>query len=257
MIAGVSTGETGSPPPQGRNPRRPFLYRSLKKLRHRIGEPIARASRVGNDPVLEPGQFSWIAALEREWPEIRREVMTLIGSGAAIPPIAEVSPDNGRIAPGDGWRSFFLWGYGYKAEANCRACPVTSAAVEKIPGLNTAMISILAPGTHIPRHRGVTKAILVAHLPLSVPKEVGCRMQVADQDVAWREGKTLVFDDTYPHEVWNDTNEPRVLLLIQFRRPLAPVGRLIGEMFLFLIRRSPYVKEARRNVARWSNSAIP
>jgi beta-hydroxylase len=81
-------------------------------------------------------------------------------------------------------------------------------------------------------------------------------MQVADQEVAWREGKTLVFDDTYPHEVWNATDERRVLLLIQFRRPLAPVGRVIGEIFLFLIRRSPYVKEARRNVARWSNPAI-
>jgi beta-hydroxylase len=135
---------------------------------------------------------------------------------------------------------------------NIRACPVTSAAVERIPGLSTAMISILAPGTHIARHRGVTKAVLVAHLPILLPSEAGCRMEVDDRIVRWEEGKALVFDDTYPHEVWNDTSEPRVLLLIQFRRPVAPVGRLVSALFLFLIRHSPYVKEARRNVARWS-----
>ena len=32
----------------------------------------------------------------------------------------------------------------------------------------------------------------------------------------WKEGKCLVFDDAYEHEVWNKTGEERVLLLVDF-----------------------------------------
>src|SRR6185295_17979358 len=103
-------------------------------------------------------------------------------------------------------------------EANCAACPETSRLLARVPGLNSAFFSILTPGAHIPRHRGVTKAILTAHLGLIVPaRREACRMQVADRMLHWEEGATLVFDDTYHHEVWNESGEKRVVLLVQFR----------------------------------------
>jgi hypothetical protein len=66
MTGEGSAGQIGLP--FATNPRRAFVYRSFKKIRHRIGEPIARASKVGNDPVLDPRQFPWIGELEREMP---------------------------------------------------------------------------------------------------------------------------------------------------------------------------------------------
>ena len=70
----------------------------------------------------------------------------------------------------------------------------------------------------------------------------------------WREGETLVFDDTFHHEVWNDTNELRAILLIQFRRPVGPIGRLIGGLFLFGIRRSRFVQDARAELGQWEGA---
>ena len=76
-------------------------------------------------------------------------------------------------------------------------------------------------------------------------------MEVGGETVGWAEGQTLVFDDTYQHEVWNDTDRTRVVLLVQFRRPLRFPGNLIAGLFLRGIRRSPFVRETRANVDRW------
>ena len=152
----------------------------------------------------------------------------------------------------DMWRSFFLHGYGYAIDENLARCPVTARVVAGIPGLNSAFFSILAPGTHIPAHRGVTKGLITCHLGLIVPRDCDVRMRVADRVVRWAEGETLVFDDTYDHEVWNDTSGTRVVLLVQFRRPLRQPGKGIADLFLAMIRRSAFVQEARANVASWN-----
>jgi beta-hydroxylase len=247
-----------TPAPQGgerKVPPLPPLFRLGKRLRHRISGIIARSSKVGNDPVLDPSLFPWIRDLEAHWPEIREEVDRLLTRQEGIPPLADISPDHRRIAPPDQWKSFFLYGYGYNQEENMRRCPKTAATVAKIPGLNSAFFSILTPGAHIPRHRGVTKAILTAHLGLIVPKRrQDCRMQVADEFVTWDEGRTIVFDDTYHHEVWNDTEESRVILLVQFRRPTGWLGRKVGDIFLGAVRRSRFVQDARSSLGDWEKA---
>ncbi|RZM26456.1 MAG: aspartyl/asparaginyl beta-hydroxylase domain-containing protein, partial [Sphingomonas sp.] len=171
------------------------------------------------------------------------------------PSLATISPDHRAIAEVGKWRSFFLWGYGYPIDDNLARCPRTRDIVERIPGLNSAFFSILAPGTHIPEHRGVTKGLITCHLGLIVPRAGNLRMRVHDRVVRWAEGETLVFDDTYPHEVWNDTDETRVVLLVQFERPLRNPGKWIADLFLGIVRRSAFVQEARANIAQW-NAAV-
>jgi beta-hydroxylase len=236
-------------------PPLPPLYRVGKRLRHRISAVIARSSTVGDTAVYDPALFPWGAALEARWREIRDEAVRLLAHEDGIPPLADISPDHRRIAPPGKWKSFFLIGYGYRLEENCRRCPQTAAAVARIPGLNSAFFSILAPGAHIPRHRGVTKAILTAHLGLVVPaRREACRMQVADELLVWEEGKMLVFDDTAYHEVWNDTGEMRVILLLQFRRPTGWLGRAVGSLFLGAVRRSRFVQDARASLGDWEKA---
>ncbi|MEA3051937.1 MAG: ornithine lipid ester-linked acyl 2-hydroxylase [Sphingomonadales bacterium] len=236
-------------------PKRPLWLKIGKKLRHRIGAVIAWSSKVGDAPVYDSALFPWIARLEARWPEIRSEVDALLAREEGIPPLAEISPDHRRIAPPGKWRSFFLWGYGYRNDENIARCPKTAAAVAAIPGLNSAFFSILASGAHIPRHRGVTKAILTAHLGLVVPRQrEACRMQVDDRMLHWDEGRTFVFDDCFHHEVWNDTNEQRVILLVQFRRPAGLLGRLVGGLFLAAVRRSRFVQDARSSLGDWEKA---
>src|SRR5581483_4607720 len=102
-----------------------------------------------------------------------------------------------RISQGQHWKTFVLYGFGVRSERNCTRCPATAAALARVPGLQTAFFSIIAPGYRIPAHQGVTKGILRVHLGLMVPRErERCFMRVGDQRVVWREGECVVFDDS-------------------------------------------------------------
>lgn len=234
---------------------RPMIIRVGKHLRGIFDRLIASSSLVGNDPVLDVRDFAWTAMLREHWQAIRDEALAVALQGEAAPSLATISPDHRSIAEVDKWRSFFLWGYGYPIEESLSRCPRTRDLVERVPGLNSAFFSILAPGTHIPAHRGVTKGLVTCHLGLIVPTDGDVRMRVHDRIMRWAEGQTLVFDDTYDHEVWNDTTGTRVVLLIQFERPLRQPGKWVADLFLGFVRRSAFVQEAIGNIGRW-NAAV-
>ena len=234
-------------------PRRSFILRVGKRMRRRLDAMIARSSLVPNDPVLDAGDFPWAVTLRDNWRAIREEALAVLRNPDAVPLLDEVSPDHQRIAPPGKWRSFFLRGYGVDLPGNIARCPATAAAVASVPNLNSAFFSILAPGAHIPAHRGVTKGLMTCHLGLVVP-DGPVRMRVADRMVGWVEGETLVFDDTWQHEVWNDTDATRVVLLVQFGRPLRAPGRWIARAFLWGIRQTPFVREALANIDRWDQA---
>jgi len=231
---------------------RPLIVRIGKHLRGLFDRMIAWSSDVANDPVLDVRDFPWTAELRANWRAIRDEAVAVALRQNAAPSLATISPDHRAIAEVGMWRSFFLWGYGFPIEENLALCPATARVVEPIPGLNSAFFSILAPGAHIPDHRGVTKGLITCHLGLVVPRDGDVRMRVRDRVVRWAEGETLVFDDTYHHEVWNDTGGTRVVLLIQFARPLRQPGKWLADFFLRVVRRSAFVQEARANVLRWN-----
>jgi len=88
------------------------------------------------------------------------------------------------------WKTFVIYGFGNRAERNCRLCPETARILATIPGLQNAWFSILTPGYHILPHRGVTKALIRCHLALLVPQQAEqCWIRVGDQRRHWEEGK--------------------------------------------------------------------
>ncbi len=240
--------------PSPLTPPRPLIVRLGKRLRPWINRVIAGASRVPNDPVLNQSLFPWMKALRAAHADIQAEAQRILAHSEAIPPLNEISPDHARIAADGKWRSFFLYGYGYRVEANCERAPRTAALLRNVPGLNSAFFSILAPGAHIPRHQGVTKGLLTGHLGLAIPRlSERCRMQVANVSVNWRLGEFLVFVDSQPHEVWNNTPDTRVVLLLHFARPTRLLGALVSRLFLAGVRRTAFIQEARKNMDAWED----
>ncbi len=118
-----------------------------------------------------------------------------------------------------------------------------STRSRRIRQLNSAASPILAPGTHIPAHRGVTKGLITCHLGLIVPRDGDVRMRVGDRILRWAEGRDLVFDDTYDPRGLERHGAPRVVLLIQFRRPLRQPGIWFVDRFLACDPRSAFVQE--------------
>jgi len=157
---------------------------------------------------LDPSGFPFVAVLKENWRAICEEFERL------APADLMAWPE--RFLYDKGWDVFGLYAFGTKLNANCEACPATTRAVERVPGLTTAGFSILQPGTHIRPHTGYTSAVLRCHLGLVVPK--GCEMRVGDETRTWQEGECLVFDDTTEHEVWHRGDRPRAILLLDFMR---------------------------------------
>jgi aspartyl/asparaginyl beta-hydroxylase (cupin superfamily) len=79
------------------------------------------------------------------------------------------------------------------------------------------MFSILDARTRIPAHTGPVNTRLVVHLPLIVPQSCGFR--VGGQRRDWEAGKAFVFDDSIDHEAWNDSDEPRAVLIFDIWSP--------------------------------------
>ncbi len=79
-------------------------------------------------------------------------------------------------------------------------------------------------------------------------------MQVGDHDVVWEEGRIVIFDDMYPHEVWNHTDEDRIILMLHVKRPLRFPGSILRDLLFAAVRASPFVKDGIRNLERWEES---
>jgi beta-hydroxylase len=232
--------------------RRRRIHRFGRRLVKRLGKTMARQSLVGDPAVFDTSVLPWTARLEASWRPIRAELDRLLEYREHIPPFQEISPDQTRIATDTRWRTFIFYGFGHKAPKSCASCPVTTRLLESIPNLHSAWFSILAPGYHIPSHRGVTKGIIRTHLGLKVPAAAErCRMTIGDTSFHWQEGRCVVFDDTYRHEVLNDTPEERVVLIIDVDRPMRLWGRIISKTFLHALRLTAYFKDAKRNMRQW------
>ena len=196
------------------------------------------------DEFFERDHFPWLSAIEARTDAIRAEALNLLTQGGdAIRPYVRQdkgTPENiwSALDHSRDWSACFLWEYGERNDAVCALCPETAAALDLVPQNHipgkapTAFFSILAPGAHIPAHTGVTNTRAIVHLPLVVPG--GCRFRVGGETREWREGEAFAFDDTIEHEAWNDSVEPRIVLIFDVWNPhlTADEQRLLKTFFL-------------------------
>ncbi len=213
---------------------------------------IGKRSLVGDETFFENDLYPWIAEIEANWTTIRDELERVLEDREALPNFQDISKDQIEITDDDHWKTFFLYGYGFQAKLGVEMCPKTAELMRGIPGMTTAMFSILSPRKHILDHRGPYKGVLRYHLGLIVPEDAeSCRIRVGQDFRHWQEGKSIVFDDTFNHEVWNDTDETRVVLFVDVLRPLPSPESTINRAIVKAIGYSPFVLDAKRNQEAW------
>ena len=233
--------------------RRTLVHRTGKWFLQQAGRFQAKHSLVETTPVLTNDSFPWVPELEANWLAIKDELEIVLEHPEDIPAFHQISPDQTRISKGNNWKTYTFYAIGSRIDDNCVRCPLTAALLDRLPNLQNAWFSILAPRYHIPPHRGPTRAFIRCHLALQVPRErEKCWIRVDNEVCHWDEGQCLVFDDTYEHEVLNDTDEWRVVLFLDFDRPMDRVGTWFNRGVLGLIRSSHYFKDPLRNISVWN-----
>jgi aspartate beta-hydroxylase len=181
---------------------------------------------LATSPYLPRGRFPWIEEFESHAPAIRAELNALLPSAAGerVFTSAELEREHLRGHGAEpNWTGYYFFRYGERREDNCARCPDTAHALERVPLSYVrahgpeVLFSVFTPGTHLLPHRGVTNVRVVGHLPLIVPEE--CALRVGGEDHVWREGRAVLFDDTYEHEAWNRSARTRVVLIFDLWHP--------------------------------------
>jgi beta-hydroxylase len=115
--------------------------------------------------------------------------------------------------------------------------------------MTSAFFSILEPHTSITAHRGPYKGILRYHLGLIIPSPTDqCGIRIGSDIYHWHTGQSLVFDDTIMHEAWNNSDEIRVVLFVDFKRSYPFPVNIFNNIMIALIRRSPFIADIVRKV---------
>ena len=224
----------------------------MKKVGHAIEDWVAEQSSVGNNSIIDPKTFEWVERLEKNSGVIRQELIALLSGQTILPNMHEMSPRQINLSSGDGWKTYFFSLLGHRIEQSYIRCPETGKLLDSIPDMVLAFFSVLAPGMHLKRHRGAYKGVLRCHLGLIVPEpRTAVRMQVGDEMIYWEEGKCVIFDDTHHHEVWNDTDSIRVVLLMDIYRPLPAWLAHVNRTWLKLPYYAPEVRRLVRMQREW------
>jgi beta-hydroxylase len=176
-------------------------------------------SAVPARPILDRSGFPQLDLLQGNWEKIREEAMHLFDEGF-IRSAEKHSDASFNSFFKQGWKRFYLKWYGEPLASAEALCPETVKLLNAIPSVKAAMFALLPPGSKLNPHRDPFAGSLRYHLGLITPNSDDCRIFVDGEMHAWRDGKDVVFDETYVHWAENRTDQTRVILFADVERPL-------------------------------------
>jgi beta-hydroxylase len=176
-------------------------------------------SRVPTTPYLTSREFPELKTLDDNWETIRDEALHM----AELRHIkaAEKHDDIGFNSFFKyGWKRFYLKWYDARHPSAEQLCPKTVELLKSIPSVKAAMFAELPPGGQLNPHRDPFAGSLRYHLGLTTPNDDRCYISVDGERYSWRDGQSVVFDETYIHEAYNTSEDNRIILFCDVERPL-------------------------------------
>jgi aspartyl/asparaginyl beta-hydroxylase (cupin superfamily) len=162
--------------------------------------------------------------LENNFNLIRAEVENLLGTENKLRRYHEIDPFQHEISavenPEKSWKVFMLYMMGEFSPEALKSCPQTCSFLKQIPGIYQCFFSILDPRKNIPAHNGAYRGYLRYHLGLKVPTVNPPYIRIKDQHYTWTETGSVLFDDSWNHQVINNCDLERVILVVDIYRPM-------------------------------------
>jgi beta-hydroxylase len=163
--------------------------------------------------------FPELKLLQDNWQVIRDEALAL-NQNAKI----KASDDKDDLGFNSffrtGWKRFYLKWYGSNLLSAEQLCPNTLTFLNQLPTVKGAMFAMLPPGAYLGKHRDPYAGSLRYHLGLATPNSDNCFITVDGQKYAWRDGEAVIFDETYIHSAENKTDQNRIILFLDVKRPV-------------------------------------
>ncbi len=176
-------------------------------------------SRVPTTPFVDVARFPTLQILDANWRDIREEATALMRAGQ-VKASDQYNDVGFNSFFKSGWKRFYLKWYDDSHPSAKALCPKTVALLQQIPEVKAAMFTELPPGSRLVRHRDPYAGSLRYHLGLVTPNAEGCYIDVDGERYAWRDGESVMFDETYIHYAENTTQQDRLILFCDIERPL-------------------------------------
>tara|TARA_Y200000002_G_C22462403_1_gene570960 strand:- start:14 stop:730 length:717 start_codon:yes stop_codon:yes gene_type:complete len=219
----------------------------------KIFRPIFRKfSLVGNNVFFDKKNFPITKLLEDSYPLIKNEFEKMQDRLDDFAPFQEISPDQIYISNDDKWKMFFLKAGKIRFDRNCQEFPETMKIIDSEKNLVSAYFSVISPRKMLMPHEGPWCGVLRIHLGLQIPTGgKGCVLVVNQQEYRWEEGKAVVFDDTYEHMAVNMTDKDRIVLFLDYMRPLPWPLNWVNHLIIYMARFMPYFKIPIERHKKW------
>lgn len=176
-------------------------------------------SSVPAKPFIPPSYLPELKVLDDNWELIRDEALKL-AEAERIRASAKNNDAGFNSFFRTGWKRFYLKWYEARHPSAAELCPQTVKLLDSIPSVKAAMFAVLPPGARLNEHRDPFAGSLRYHLGLSTPNDDRCFIEVDGERHSWRDGKSVVFDETYIHYAENNSETTRIILFCDIERPL-------------------------------------
>lgn len=170
----------------------------------------------GSEPFFwEKKVFKGYTDFENNFQIIQKECLDLLQNKKAQPYFKK-----SMVTGGKGYNTISLKWWDINFYKNRKSCPKLSQLLDKYPEISTLSINVLEASSSILPHMGDTNSVFRAHFGLVIPKPLPeCGIRVGNEKKSWVEGDWVIFTDAYEHETWNESQQDRILLLIDIFRP--------------------------------------
>ena len=155
-----------------------------------------------------------VRILEAAFSSLRREILN-------VPREAYLTYRPGKDIAG--WTVLLIYHMGVNMRALAHYCPETATMITSLPRVcldypwGDALISVFSPQSSLKPHCSVDNLRLRCHLAVKIP--TGCEIRVGRETREWTEGKALLFEDSIEHEVRNQGDVDRYVLIVDFWHP--------------------------------------
>ncbi|WP_033950071.1 aspartyl/asparaginyl beta-hydroxylase domain-containing protein [Streptomyces sp. CNQ431] len=195
--------------------------------------------------ILPEKVFPAARELEERFPALRAEIDALLEK-RTIPAYGAFDPVRAAQVSEE-WKLYYAYMYGQSNELAREEVPTLLSFAQSRPEVVNAFVSILDPGVELPPHKDPYAGVLRYHLGVRVPRENPPHIRLDQDRHTWKEGEGRVLDVSVEHEVANTSEEPRVVVIIDFRRPMGFFASALNRYMLRLKRKwAPQFVEASR-----------
>ena len=185
--------------------------------------PVSRyVSGLTSQPWYNTADYPFIALIEAGYEDIREELLANLQKRKHV-----FTEETENLHVGGEWTELRLKSSGYGFTKYTEYFPKTISHLIKCGQEFTSIkFSAIQPGTHIRTHTGPSNERLRLHLTLM--HSGGARIRVGHEWHTWDEGKVIMFDDSWEHEVIHTGHELRAVLIMDIWHPELPADQRIA-----------------------------